>query len=116
MPVILPEDRIIQQRQFLGLTVQLVVGILLQLVAEPCRHVPLLVSPGDRILDLDLGDRLVPSRGLGRSRELEGTVTKEDSRKEPHEIEYPRTLLLVLAEGLVVHEQVDDLPVGGLEP
>ena len=54
--------------------------------------------------------------GEGRSSELEPAVFQQYFRKIPHEIEYSGSLLLVLPEGLVVHEEVDNIPFGGLEP
>ena len=116
MTEILPKDRIIQDGQLLSLLVELVVSVLLKLVAQPSGHIPLLVSPGDRILHVDLGDRLQLLRGLGRSHKLERAVIQQNIREIPHKIEYPRSLLLMLPEGLVIHKQVHNVPVGCLEP
>ena len=45
VPEILPENRVIQNGQFLGLSIKLVVSILLELVSKPCGHIPLLIGP-----------------------------------------------------------------------
>ena len=116
MSEILPKDRIVQDGKLLGQPVELVVSVLLELVTQPGGHIPFLVRPGDRILHINLGDRPELPRGLCRSDELERAVIQHDLRKIPHKIEYSRSLLLMLSEGLVVHKQVHNVPVGGLEP
>ena len=45
MAEIIVECRVIDKSEFLILGVKLVVGLLLELVSEPCRNVALLVSP-----------------------------------------------------------------------
>ena len=45
MTIVSPERRLIGQRHFLVKSIDLVVGVLLELVSEPCGDIPLLISP-----------------------------------------------------------------------
>ena len=85
-------------------------SLVLQLVAEPRRHVALLVGPRHYVRTVEYGHRLVLLGGLAYGGELHIVLLGEDRfGKRTHEFEDSRIRRLMLPEGLVVHEKVDDL-------
>ena len=49
MSEVIEQGRIIDEGNFLIQAVELVECLLLELVSEPCRHITLLVRPGNRL-------------------------------------------------------------------
>ena len=45
MPVVRPQILVVEQGELFLLAVQLLEGIVLEFVAEPCRDIPLLICP-----------------------------------------------------------------------
>ena len=105
--IVIPEGLVVENREFLILCVELVVGVLLEFVSEPCGEVPLLVRPRDGLRNVEWADSLVELGNLSRGRELEGSIRENRLRKMSHELEYAAGCRSVLSESLVVHEEVD---------
>ena len=53
---------------------------------------------------------------LGRRDKLEGTILRDGLRQITHKVENAAGGSLVLPEGLVIHEEVDDFPFGLFQP
>ena len=114
--VVIPQGGVVQDGELLLQAVELVEGILLELVAQPGGGVALLVGPGNGLRDGQVADALVLGGGALRRHELHLLVLDHDVRQGAHELEDAALGRLVFPEGLVVHEEVDDLAVAGLEP
>ena len=93
-------------------------GILLHVIAQPGGQVAFGVGPGHEIVHVETGHGLEHGRRFGGRHETEARQGKQDVRQGLHELEDARGFPLVFAKGLVVHEQVDDVPCGpgGLGP
>ena len=93
-------------------------GILLHVVAQPGGEVAFGVGPGHEIVHVETGHGLEHDRRFGGGHESEARPGKQDIRQGLHELEDARGFPLVFPEGLVIHEQVDDVPggPGGLGP
>ena len=59
---------------------------------------------------------MVLGRSPRRGDELELGILCHEVGERPHEVEDSALRTLVLSESLVIHEEVDDLPLGSLEP
>ena len=104
------EIGVLQRRDLLLQGVELREGLVLQLVAQPCRHVALLVGPRHHMRTVEHGHRLVFLRRLGHRGELQSVLLGQNRLgQRAHELEDARVGVLVLAERLVVHEQVHHL-------
>ena len=88
--------------------VEVLRGAVLDRVAEPRGEIALAVGPRDPLRHVVLADRLVAVEDLRRREEVvvPAVVVVDRARQRVEELEDPRVGPLVLAEGLVVHEQV----------
>ena len=108
-----PKSLIVEDGELLGLVIQFLESIILELVAKPGGEVSFLVCPGNRIRNIQRCHRSVFLDSLGRSNELEFAVSDDCLRKVSHKIKDAALGLLVLSEGLVIHKQVHDVVVLG---
>ena len=87
-------------------------SLVLEFVTEPSGDVPLLVCPRHRVEAVENACGLVGSGTLGYGCKLNLTGGEHCGGQSLHEAEDARSGLLVLAKGLVVHKEVDNLAVG----
>ena len=114
--VVVPQGGVVEQGKLLLEAVELLESILLEFVAQPGGRVALLVGPGNGLGHGDLADGLELGGGLCGRHEFEVLLAGHGAGQCAHELEDAAFGSLMLAEGLVVHEEVDDVALGGLEP
>ena len=91
-------------------------GVPLHFVPKPCGSVPLHVSPGSDLRNINVVARGKPFHQLGRRCKPEIRVLDYFAWHVPQELEYARVLPVVLAECFVVHEYVHAVAAKRREP
>jgi len=86
-------------------------GVLLHGVAQPGGQIALRVGPTDQVGHVDDVRRLIGVGHLARGLEVVVGVLEDFRRQLSKEVEDAGVLPLMLAEGLVVHEQIDNVSV-----
>ena len=115
MSVVCPKDRIVEQAELLLQAVKLVEGLALELVSKPGGEVSLLVSPGNCVRHRKLGHRAECCGSLCRGEEIDSSLDALLS-KCTQDIEDSSLLRSMLAERLVVHEEVHYIPLCCIHP
>ena len=111
VPVLL-EAAVVAEAHALAYAIELGKRLVLQLVAQPCRGVACLVGPRDGVNDRELAYGLELADGLGGGPELQ-TLLGGKAGQSLEELEDAGLAGLEVAEYLEIHEQVDDLLLGG---
>jgi hypothetical protein len=93
-------------------------GIVLHGVASPGREVSFDIGPADGMWDIDGIDGVIFGGGLGECFKIVIGVFEDFPGQMPEKLEDTGVIPLVLAEGFIIHEEVDDksAPINGINP
>lgn len=105
------EIGILQPADLIPQGIQFSESLVLQLVAQPRRHVALLVRPRHHVRTVEYGDGLVFRSGFAHRSELQPLPLQNSRNERLHKVENTRIGTLVLAEGFVIHEEIDHIPL-----
>lgn len=105
------EIGILQPGDLIPQGIQFSESFVLQFVAQPRRDVTFLVRPRHHVRTMEYGDGLVFRSGFAHRSELQPLPLQNSRNERLHKVENTRIGTLVLAEGFVIHEEIDHIPL-----
>lgn len=106
---------ILQPGDLIPQGIQFSESFVLQFVAQPRRDVTFLVRPRHHVRTMEYGDGLVFRSGFAHRSELQPLPLQNSRNERLHKVENTRIGTLVLAEGFVIHEEIDHIPSSSSE-